>query len=136
MTKFPGNREGVKGVYCYTGKKEEDMKKAECPSGACYISVAIGQVFKTRMSRIYFILHLFFSDGVTHPPWRKHEGRGCLLPFLRGLCQDFAISPNGFACTKARRLSKEVGHDIKRFSQSFSELCVKFRVASTSTAQI
>ena len=64
MAKLAGNRLGVAGVYCYvsSGKKGEEEKKAECRSGACYTSITIGQVLKTRMSKIFVIMH-FFTCG-------------------------------------------------------------------------
>ncbi len=112
MAKLAGNRLGVAGVYCYTGKKEEDTEKAECTSGACHTSIAIGQVFKTRMPKIYVIIHLFFSDGVTKPQWLRHEGRGCLFPFLNRICEDIDLPNRVEVCEQAGTIKLEVGHDI------------------------
>ena len=110
MAKLPGNRLGVAGVYCYTGKKEEDMEKAECTSGACHTSIAIGQVFKAR---IYYLCNQpFFSDGVTKPQWLRHEGRGCLFPFLNRICEDIDLPNRVEVCEQAGTIKLEVGHDI------------------------
>ncbi len=90
------------------------MEKEQCNSGACHSSIAIGQVFEFQNKSVQDLCNYatFFSDGVTKPQWLRHEGRGCLFPFLNRICEDIDLPNRVEVCEQAGTIKLEVGHDI------------------------